>query len=62
MMWFGVMYWNPAIPPIAAVSIEILEGNRIVLLNWIVLIKLQMMTKKSFDVENISIINAVTEL
>ena len=25
MMWFGVMYWNPAIPPIAAVSIEILE-------------------------------------
>ena len=41
MMWFGVMYWNPAIPPIAAVSIEILEGNRIVLLNWRVIIKLQ---------------------
>ena len=42
MMWFGVMYWNPAIPPIAAVSIEILEGNRIVLLNWILLVKLPM--------------------
>ena len=41
MMWFGVMYWNPAIPPIAAVSIEILEGNRIVLLKWMVIIKLQ---------------------
>ena len=41
MMWFGVMYWNPAIPPIAAVSMEILEGNRIVLLNWRVIIKLQ---------------------
>ena len=39
MMWFGVMYWNPAIPPIAAVSIEILEGNRIVLLNWILIVK-----------------------
>ena len=24
-MWFGAMYWNPAIPPIAAVSIEILK-------------------------------------
>ena len=28
MMWFGVMYWNPAIPPMAAVSMEILKGNR----------------------------------
>ena len=25
MIWFGAMYWNPAIPPIAAVSIEILK-------------------------------------
>jgi hypothetical protein len=25
MIWFGAMYWNPAIPPIAAVSIDILK-------------------------------------
>jgi len=28
-MWFGEMYWNPAKPPIDAVSIEILQGVKI---------------------------------
>jgi len=28
MIWLGAMYWNPAIPPIAAVSIDILKNEK----------------------------------